>query len=125
LFNTWQGPPLGVLQLLEEQQQECHRMDAISVSPRNEWTEVDIEEVEEEGISCWVICHDTIIPCELSTCIRRGTAARSSAATYATGQNYLASSSLDQLRSIHVAELNWVSAQREQVAVSSNQYSQS
>ena len=26
-------------------------MDAISVSPRNEWTEVDIEEVEEEGVS--------------------------------------------------------------------------
>ena len=42
---------MGVLQLLEEQQQECHRMDAISVSPRNEWTEVDIEEVEEEGVS--------------------------------------------------------------------------
>ena len=47
LFNTWQEPPLGVLQLLEGQQQEC-RVDEISVSPRNEWTEVDIE---EEGVS--------------------------------------------------------------------------
>ena len=41
-----------------------------------------------------------------------GAAARSSGSTYATGQNYLASSSLNQLRSKHVAELNWVSAQR-------------
>jgi hypothetical protein len=86
LFNTWQEPPLGLLQLLEEQQQECHRVDGISVSPRNEWTEVDIEEeevieveVEEEyrGMprngprsGCCVICNDAIITCELSTSIR-------------------------------------------------------
>jgi hypothetical protein len=67
LFNTWQEPPLRLLQLLEEQQQECHRVDGISVSPRNEWTEVDIEEVvevEEEEVSgdaqkcdkIWLLC---------------------------------------------------------------------
>lgn len=39
LFNTWQEPPLEVPQM--EEPQEC-RVDEISVSPRNDWTEVDI-----------------------------------------------------------------------------------
>jgi hypothetical protein len=42
LFNAWQEPPLGVPQLMKEQQ-DC-RMEDVSVSPGNEWTEVDIAE---------------------------------------------------------------------------------
>jgi hypothetical protein len=42
LFNAWQKPPLGVPQLMKEQQ-DC-RMEDVSVSPGNEWTEVDIAE---------------------------------------------------------------------------------